>query len=207
MVDTPIEDTLIVAAHAQLHEEFAAQTVVTSGHEESRVGFDVSVPAVKQIALQYKRPYMRDDGATFKFDIDEEQRQDLVRFADRLGNSPSVFYALPRVKYHEQLRDTLARVLFVDVTAIDRGTTLVYIPAKEPSEEPDQDLDAYVNGAKVSGNIDSSDVWGWDTFKERLLSCSIGAWAQMDDNRQHCRVPRPPVGATTTIIENEKFQL
>ena len=86
MVDkpTPIEDTLIVAAHAQLHEEFTAHSVVTSGHEESRVGFDVSVPAVKQIALQYKRPYTLDDGKTFKFGIDDDQRGDLVDFARRL---------------------------------------------------------------------------------------------------------------------------
>jgi hypothetical protein len=33
MLETPIEDTLIVAAHARLYEEFAAQSVVTSEHE------------------------------------------------------------------------------------------------------------------------------------------------------------------------------
>ena len=40
-------------------------------------------------------------------------------------------------------------MLFVDVTAIDNETTLIHIPAKEPSEDPDQDLDAYVDDEPV----------------------------------------------------------
>lgn len=213
MTIEPIEETLSMTAHSQMSNEFASvRSIATSGHEESEVGFDIGVSSAKQLYLQYKRPRTLTDG--LKFHIDDNQRKDLVDFYHDLGvETPTVFYAFPRVKHHEQLDEVLSRVLFVDVTAIEKNTTLVYVPDADPTTKPGGPLDAYVNGKRVSGSIGKGAVWCWRSFKNKLIECVLGTptdtWRsnEIRDDRPRYRgsVETGRAGSKTMVVGSEKF--
>lgn len=202
-----------MTAHSQMSDEFASvRSIATSGQEESEVGFDIGVSSAKQLYLQYKRPWvLRNE---LKFHIDDDQREDLVGFYhDLSGETPTVFYAFPCVKRHEQLDRVLMRILFVDATAIEKNTTLVYVSDTDPTAGPSGPLDAYVDGERVSESVEKSAVWCWPSFKSKLIGCDLGTptdtWRTNEISNERSRyrgtVETSEGGSKTVVVGSDKF--
>ncbi|MGQ5515640.1 hypothetical protein [Halococcus saccharolyticus] len=237
MSNHPLEETLVIAAHTQMRNEFNdIQSIATSGKEESEVGFDITVPEVKQLCLQYKRPKILKTGG-YKFKIDETQRDTLQKFSnnapsqikskhtDTLDN-PFVYYAFPLIEVHEHLPVTLQRLLLVEVDEVKPNTSLIYVPdpgkpvltagTPKPDVDPTSDLDARVNGEKEPNSIDLSGVWSWSEFRDELTNCRIGLGLNVQPSTEYTEddphyqgqatVPENS-GPTTTIIGDRRFKI
>ena len=222
MSDTPLEATLVVKLHEQMAKEFETlDTITTSGKREKQVGFDTTVSVAKPIYLQYKRPYLLDDGSIIEFGIKENQRETLVEFANSLSN-PSVFYAFPLITAYKWLPETLSRTLFVDARAVTENSTHVYVPngyanhGRIPRRFRGEKLDVCINGQRVPESIPHDQMWAWEEFKSLLERCKFGIRIETEppeteldirSNRRHGTVSRLPNTETSvTVIGGKNFE-
>jgi hypothetical protein len=184
MADTPFEISVTLNATSQMLAAMgdsygSTAAVAPSAQLENIRGYDVEMPFLKAVFLQYKRPYLLGYASEpFSFHTDhEDQLATLQTWACYFPRS--TFYALPLVPRDAQLDETLGRTLFVDVLALREETTRIRVtPASSGTATAPvtvSEVKAKVrNGEWYPLHEADGDWTRWDTFERGLRSPAGG---------------------------------
>jgi hypothetical protein len=166
--------------------------IAPSSRAENALGYDVELPFLKSLFLQFKRPHILDYRCKpFSFHTDHPgQLETLRKLADKLPRT--VFYSLPLIRRDSELEKTLERTLFVQVGCLKANTSRIRVHRE-----------FYLGGhwtvdylkAKVK-NGDwyrlTDDCWlDWEQFEHGLKSIDSGIEDWID---QEYAEERKPVG-------------
>jgi hypothetical protein len=198
MATTPFEKSLTLNATSQMLEltkpPYDSTTAVApSSQLENWLGYDVELPFLKSVFLQFKRPHILDyRQSPFSFHTDHPgQLNKLRKLADRLPRS--VFYALPLVETDSDLVETLENTLFVKVECLQEDTSRVRVHRNHSPHghwRPDR-LEAKIKNEDWYDL--GEDCWfSWEEFNTGLVSPDSGIEPWIDEEYQD--IEREPVG-------------
>ncbi|WP_254768039.1 hypothetical protein [Salinilacihabitans rarus] len=132
MADTPFEISLTLNAISQALEltkppYTSTAAVAPSSQLENALGYDVELPFLKSLFLQFKRPYILNyRKRPFSFHTDHPGQLDtLLKLANILPRT--VFYSLPLVETESELDRTLENTLFVKVDCLKKNTSRIRV--------------------------------------------------------------------------------
>jgi hypothetical protein len=196
MTNTPFEISVTLNATSQMLYEASppyknTTAVAPSNQLENVLGFDVELPFLKSIFLQYKRPYLLSyEDKPFSFHTDHPGQLDTLRpLAQALPRT--VFYALPLVPDNSSLNKTLKQMIFVDAGCLQENTSRVRIPQNYCSNPYSQKIKAKVKtGDWYTLNQDC--CWTWEQFIAGINSPNSGMKPRIE--QEHDDMDRCPVG-------------
>ncbi|WP_430506214.1 hypothetical protein [Haloparvum sp. PAK95] len=174
MPDTPTENTLTVnATHhmlTDLEDEFTGPAALSPNRRmENILGYDTTLPLLKSVVFQYKRPYTVESDSDRRFSVNRDQWRTLTS----LYEYNQAFFVLPEVVDAPDLEHTLSRSVFIDVFGIRRNTSLVYVPENACSAGRPTGIRAKINnGGRYS--VPDALVYDWETLKESVNACEYG---------------------------------
>jgi len=132
MPRTPFEKSLTLNATSQMLERTkppydSTAAVAPSSRLENALGYDVELPFLKSVYLQFKRPYiLKYRYSPFSFHTDHPgQLETLADLAELLPRT--VFYTLPLVEEDAGLDKTLENTLFVKVESLKQNTSRIRV--------------------------------------------------------------------------------
>lgn len=190
MTRTPFETSLEINAVSQMLELTkppydSAAASAPSSKLENILGFDVALPFLKVIFLQFKRPYILNYRyKPFSFHTDHPgQLETLHGLAQLLPRT--VFYALPLVEDNSGLLETLENTLFVRCECLEPGTSRirVYRNYSLTKSSPTWTVDRLRMKEKNGDWRDlSDDCWyTWDQFQQGLSASESGIETWIED--------------------------
>lgn len=194
MADTPFEFSTTLNATAQLLDKLAdpydkRTAVAPSNQLENIRGYDVELPFMKGLFLQFKRPHLLGyKSRPFSFHTDHNDGEQLETLQDWAEAFPrSTFYAFPLVPVDSCLDETLRRTLFIDPTCLRDGTSRIRVnTAPKGSDTSTIPLVKRVRG-KVKGgewydlDYPSRCCIPWHRLHDGLRSRASGAEPWIED--------------------------
>ena len=189
MADRPLENELMMTTYTQLGQDLAGEldhldVFIPSGVEEAELGFDMQLPNLKGIVLQFKRPK---DSNPRRFRV-RYASQDPPRQLDHMRNwglkfgAATSFYALPLVVDHANLGRTLHRTAFIPASEINPWASIIRIPddyIEEGTRRRDDPVTVYCslpNNPSINWetSIRPATVHGWKELRTAIGSCDAG---------------------------------
>lgn len=187
MADRPLESELMMTTYTQLGRDLSdhvdhLDVFVPSGIEESELGFDIQLPNLKGLVLQFKRPY-EDSPRRFyiRYSNQNPPRQlDRMRNWELLFGPNAAYYSFPLVITHDDLGETLQNIAFLRASELDSDASVVRIPG-------DYIVDGYCVGTDPieiycsdpndtsvnrTTTIPSDAVLGWLDLKKAVGNCT-----------------------------------
>lgn len=186
----PVEKTLTMQSYVQIRDDVDIEFLdvfIPSTNLESQLGWDMEIRNLKGIVFQFKRPKEYSDGTrkyrTRRSNTDSQRQLGTMRnYAEKYGTNIA-YYALPLVREHGELENTLPRTVFVKANDIPKHTSLVKIPqgyCKDGKTQSDHDLETHCSNPENpredywEESIDSSGVFGWQELYAEIMECNVG---------------------------------
>lgn len=198
MPSTPFEKSLTLNATSQMLELTkppydSTAAVAPSSRLENALGYDVELPFLKSVYLQFKRPYILNyRHSPFSFHTDHPgQLQTLRELADVIPRT--VFYSLPLVETDSDLDETLEKTLFIKVECLKADTSRIRI-YRDYSRRGEWQVDTVRAKVRNGDWYDLSDnCWlSWRHFESGLTSRASGIESWIED--EHDNMDWEPVG-------------
>jgi len=149
--------------------------VAPSSQLEKIRGYDVELPFLKSVYLQFKRPHLLESRYTpFSFHTDHpDQLETLRELADTFPRT--VFYALPLIETDSELDSTLDKTLFVKVECAEPETSRIRVH-RDYYSPGNWAIDRVEGKVKNGEWYDfSTDCWrDWSQFENGLTSMQSG---------------------------------
>lgn len=196
MTNTPFEISVTLNATSQMLAEASppydnTTAVAPSNQLENVLGYDVKLPFLKGLLLQYKRPYRLSYKAKpFSFHTDHPGQLDTLKpLAQALPRT--VFYALPLVPDNPSLNKTLERMIFVDVDCLQENTSRIRIPEDYYSNSHSRKIKAKVKTGDWY-TLDQDCCWTREQLIAGINSPNSGIKPRIE--QEYDDMDRGPVG-------------
>lgn len=182
MASYPSENSLVVNATHQIltrirgpYNQTTAIAPTRYQEHQAGGGYDVELPLAMRLLFQYKAPKAEPNrGVRFKLDT-----QQITTLATREPGEVA-YYACPVVDSDNQLSDALTECYFIDVQAIEAGSSQLYIPTDYPNSpvqakfKDPSDQSGWIGDPVNYYEIPYSAVKMWDDLRTGIESRNIG---------------------------------